>query len=150
MKYTEFEAKVKGADASLTVEHAGRLLYVRDDLGRVLLHIRKRVSYYVDFGYSDWERASEVLKGKIFYLAYELAATPLEEREEPKKYYYRLPFETSLGNHLNYKPYENSLFYDDGEPTDIIQTQFTREEYAAIAKEHDIPEGIHISEEVTQ
>lgn len=149
MKYTEFEAKVKGADASLTVEHAGRLLYVRDDLGRVLLHIRKRVSYYVDFGYSDWERASEVLKGKIFYLAYELAATPLEEREEPKKYYYKIPHEDYGTGYMNYDLSDFGVFYSNKNGDKYVQTRFTKAEYAAIAKEKGIPDGYHIPEEVT-
>ena len=149
MKYTEFEAKVKGADASLTVEHAGRLLYVRDDLGGVLLHIRKRAVYYVDFGYADWDRSSETLKEKIFNLVTELAATPLEEREEPKKYYYKIPHEDYGTGYMNYDLSDFGVFYSNKNGDKYVQTRFTKAEYAAIAKEKGIPDGYHIPE-VTQ
>lgn len=148
MKYTEFEAKVKEVNASLTVVRAGRLLYVRSEVEGTLLNVKKREAYCVDFAYIAWRRASDTLKGMLYGLAVELAATPLEEREEPKKYYYRIPYVAFSDGYLNYDSDDHIVFYHDKTPSQTYQTRFTRKEYEEIAKKHDIPANLHIEEEV--
>lgn len=151
MKYTEFEAKVKEVDASLIVENTPQSLTVRNDSWAGLLRIRKSHIYSIDTSYPTWDRTSDTLKSKLYNQAVELTATPLEEREEPKKkYYYRLPYVVSTRNCLNYDKEDRCISYNNDGHGGDFQTQFTREEYAALAKEHGIPEGVHISEEVTQ
>ncbi|MDO7864832.1 hypothetical protein Q5427_11080 [Brochothrix thermosphacta] len=152
MKYTEFEAKVKEVDASLTVEYISTSLILRNDSGARLLNIRGYVTYTVDTAYPAWVRASEVLKAKLYNLAYELTSTPLDEREEPeeqKNYYYKNQYVSEGSNYLNFYKNGKHLYYGYRTGDFGYQTQFTRAEYEAIAKEKGIPDGYHIEVEVT-
>lgn len=148
MKYTEFEEKVKEIDASLVVEHAGTLLLVWNGSGAGLLRIGKKVTYSIDTLYATWGITSELTRVKLYNLATELAETPLEERREPKKYYYRLPYNVHHGNYLNFDT-DEGVYHSTKKQLPGIQTQFTREEYTTIAKEEGIPDGYHIPVEVT-
>lgn len=149
MKYTEFEAKVKEVDSTWRVDTVGRFIIVTNSEGNSIVCVSKSIKHGLDANYYERSLIKESDADKLAQLAYELAATPLEEREEPKKkYYYRLPHYILSDNYLNYDTVNDELFYDDCGPTYRTKTQFTREEYAAIAKEKGIPEGIHIEEEV--
>lgn len=147
MKYTEFEAKVKEIDGSLSVKKLANVLVLKSSIGTLLLIDAERTCS-VDSIYPTFEIYEH--KQELFDLATELAATPLEERKEPKKYYYRLIYSyvASDDNCLNYDTEDNVLFYGNKEQEQNFKTQFTREEYAAIAKEHGIPANLHIEEEV--
>lgn len=147
MKYTEFEEKVKEIDGIKEVDHKHHTLYIRNSAGDAVMHISKAHMYSMYTTYGAWKRTSDVVKAKLYQLAYELTATPLEEREEPKKYYYRLPYIARGTNYLNIDTVEG-LYYSTNKQVPGIKTQFTREEYAAIAKEHGIPQGVHKEEEV--
>ena len=72
----------------------------------------------------------------------------LTRESDSKKYYYRLPYVDKEASYLNYDMECESLFYEHNRELDEYKTQFTREEYATIAKEHDIPANLHIEEEV--
>lgn len=80
------------------------------------------------------------------------------EDVKKKRYYYRKawlsdrePTISSYMNCLHESDSESSeVFHSYKDFTSKIQTQFTRAEYAAIAKEKGIPEGYHIEEEVTE
>ncbi|MGO2566528.1 MAG: hypothetical protein ACTH8E_12245 [Brochothrix thermosphacta] len=148
MKYTEFEAKVKEINNTWRVIHNGSLTIVTNDEVRPFVCVSKSIKYGLDTQYSERSVLIDSDSDKIARLAYELAATPLEEREEPKKYYYRLPYVRTEVNYLNYLPESKTVSYSNKLSITYIQNQFTRKEYAAIAKEKGIPEGIHIEEEV--
>lgn len=149
MKYTEFEAKVKELPDVAEVDHRSNTVYVRDISGDTLFHISGYYMRSIYTIYDTWRGLSESTQAALYKLAYELTTTPLEEREEPKKYYYRLPYLESTRNFLNYDKEDRYISYHNDGHGDIFQTQFTREEYAAIAKKHGIPDGYHIEEEVT-
>lgn len=149
INYTEFEAKIKEIDVPLTVEHTPQSLTVKNDSGAWLFHIRKSYNYSIDTTYPTWVRTSDTLKGMLYGLAVELAATPLEEREEPKKYYYKIPHEDYGTGYMNYDLSDFGVFYSNKNGDKYVQTRFTKAEYAAIAKEKGIPDGYHIPEEVT-
>lgn len=148
MKYTEFEEKVKEINNTWRVIHNGSLTIVTNDEGRPFVCVSSLRIYGLDTNYSERWKLVESDADKLAQLAYELAATTLEECEEPKKYYYRIPYITFSDGYLNYDSDDHVVFYHDKTPSQTYQTQFTREEYAAIAKEHGIPEGVHIEEEV--
>ena len=149
MKYTEFEAKVKEISDTLNVKYRGDSVCVYKT-GQIIVRVGKRRKYAVSTIGNEWDWITDPAGGKLYTLATELAATPIEEREEPKKYYYRIPYITFSDSYLNYDSDDHVVFYHDKTPSQTYQTQFTREEYATLAKEHGIPEGVHISEEVTQ
>ena len=149
MKYTEFEKKVKEIPEVAEVTVSGYGVTVEDRPGRRLLDVSSNYMHTIYTAYESWRYLSESTQAKLYKLAYELASTPLKEREEQKKYYYyRLPHSVRGGNYLNYHKESNCLFYSTKFRGIACQTQFTREEYEAIAKEHGIPEGLHLDEEV--
>lgn len=148
MKYTEFEAKVKEANELFKVDYLDNSVCVRDYSGAGLLRILTKETYAIDTLFSRWKRTDETARAKLYQLATELAATPLEEREEPKKYYYRLPYVKASMSYVNHNPIFQAFFYSTKESFNEYQTQFTREEFATIAKENDIPANLHIEEEV--
>lgn len=147
MKYTEFEKKVKEISDTLNVIHWGDTACVYK-AGQIVVRVGKTRKYAVSTIGHVWDWITDPSREKLYTLATELASTPLEEREEQKKYYYRLPHSVRGGNYLNYHKESNCLFYSTKFRGIACQTQFTREEYEAIAKEHGIPEGLHLEEEV--
>lgn len=149
IKYTEFEARVKEIPEVAEVDHRCNTVYVRNISGDTIFHISGYYMRSIYTIYDTWRGLSESTQAALYKLAYELTTTPLEEREEPKKYYYRLPFNIRHGNYLNYETDGDPPFYCIKEQTQVFQTQFTHEEYAAIANKHGIPDGYHIEEEVT-
>ena len=150
MKYTEFEAKVKEVNSTWWVDNVDGFIIVTNSDGNSIVCVSKSIKHGLDTNYHERSSIKESDADKLAQLAYELAATPLEEREEPKKYYYRLAYVTRGCMYLNFRIYDDLLLYSTSVQTPRHQTQFTREEYAEIAKEHGIPEGVHISEEVTK
>lgn len=72
----------------------------------------------------------------------------LTRESDSKKYYYRLPYVEKESSYLNYDTECESVFYEHNRELDEYKTQFTREEFATIAKEHGIPQGVHKEEEV--
>lgn len=144
MKYTEFEAKAKEIDGSLSVKKLAGVLVLKSSIGTLLLIDAERTCS-VDSIYPTFEIYEH--KQELFELATELASTPLEEREEQKKYYCRLSYLDDMG-YLNYCSDGDFIGYGSKKGTFTYKTQFTREEYAAIAKEHGIPANLHIEEEV--
>lgn len=72
-----------------------------------------------------------------------------EARAKEQEYYYRLPYVKEESSYLNYDPIAKVVFYDYKFYYGEYQTRFTKSEYAAIAKEKNIPEGYHIEIEVT-
>ena len=82
--------------------------------------------------------------GRLFDLIVEYARTPLEEREEPKKYYLRLPdvFTESCYSYLNYITDGFGILsgfrFDSQTPSKFNQTQFTQEEIDAMPNQEFI------------
>lgn len=148
MKYTEFEAKVKEIDSTWRIDTVGGFIVVTNSEGNSIVCVSKSIKHGLDANYYERSLIKESDADKLAQLAYELAATPLKEREEPKKYYYALAYVARGYRYLNFSIGDGRLYYDTKEQSKYTQTQFTREEYAAIAKEHGIPEGVHKEEEV--
>ncbi|SPN76627.1 hypothetical protein [Brochothrix thermosphacta] len=150
MKYTEFEAKVKEIDSTWRVIHNDSLTIATNSEGRPFVCVSRLRKYGLDTNYSERREVIDSDANMLMQLAYELAATPLEERKEPKKYYYRLIYSyvASDDNCLNYDTEDNVLFYGNKEQEQNFKTRFTRKEYEEIAKKHDIPADLHIEEEV--
>lgn len=72
----------------------------------------------------------EELQEKLFNLLVEYTRTPLEEREEPQKFYLQLITLIAAGalNYLNYNTTNGSFFLHDRCQTPEYKTQFTQAE----------------------
>ena len=88
MKYSEFKAEVE--KLGFVVEDDGTPIYVdKSKDGETLVSIGKYKQFLLDSEWSGFNNLTEDQKLKLYDLAYQLAKTPLAEREEEKRYYLR-------------------------------------------------------------
>lgn len=88
MKYSEFKAEVE--KLGFVVEDDGTPIYVdKSKDGETLVSIGKHKRFWLDPGWSGFNNLTEDQKLKLYDLAYQLAKTPLAEREEEKRYWLR-------------------------------------------------------------
>ena len=102
----EYSIRVDNYDGSI-------LIYVRKDLPLVLETI--------------WSMG---VPEELFDLAVEYAKTPIDEREEPKKYHLRHKYLTGYGgyNFLKIDKYYNDYLLSTNNNSTNYQTEFTQEE----------------------
>ena len=84
MKYSEFKREVE----KLGFTHSKRCeqVFVKVD-GQTVMDISTGRKYIVDNEWNKYQQLNETTQGKLFDLAYQLAKTPLAEREEEKRYW---------------------------------------------------------------
>ena len=81
MKYSEFKAEVE--DMGFVVIDSGAPIYVdKDKGGETLVSIYVHSRFRLDTGWSGFNNLTEDQQLKLYDLAYQLAKTPLAEREE--------------------------------------------------------------------
>ena len=88
MKYSEFNKKMSGRN--LEVKETGEKIAVYNKNGGAVVFISKYSMYSLDTRFNGFENLTEKEKNYVLYNANELAITPLEKREEEKRY--RLKF----------------------------------------------------------
>ena len=133
MKYSEFKTEVE--KLGFVVEDEGVPIYVdKSKDGETLVSIGKHKRFWLDPGWSGFNNLTEDQKLKLYDLAYQLAKTPLAEREEEKLYRVKFPSITRWGNAVylqkdtsdkdpigvDWSP-EDFIFY--GKPIDYIFTE---------------------------
>ena len=86
MKYSEFKVEVE--KMGFVVEDVGTPIYVdKSKNGETLVSIGKHNRFSLDPGWSGFNNLTEDQQLKLYDLAYQLAKTPLAEREEEKRYW---------------------------------------------------------------
>ena len=132
MKYSEFERTVKSM--GLFINDREGELYVEDDSQFPVLTVSKLDEMVIDTEYPSFIELPYGKKDTLLILVVTLAKTPLEEREEEKKYRVKFPSITRWGNAVylqkdtsdkdpigvDWSP-EDFIFYE--EPTDYIFTE---------------------------
>ena len=84
MKYSEFEREVERE--GFNVDRKSGTVYVDSTTGTVM-SISTDDLFMFDCDWSAFVHLNRDVQGKLFDLAYQLAKTPLVEREEEKKYW---------------------------------------------------------------
>ena len=131
MKYSEFKREVE----KLGFTHSKRCeqVVVKVD-GQTVMDISTGRKYIVDNEWNKYQQLNETTQGKLFDLAYQLAKTPLAEREEEKKYYLKLelpiPLEDSPMRWLNQKVGASKYHFGSQENIRDYKTIFTESEVA--------------------
>jgi hypothetical protein len=132
MKYSEFKVEVE--KMGFVVEDEGTPIYVdKSKNGETLVSIGKHKRFWLDSGWSGFNNLTEDQQLKLYDLAYELAKTPLAEREEEKRYYLRLITKLNFYGHQKYlsKLTADGEFYIAGpEESEASQSIFTESEIA--------------------
>lgn len=113
MKYSEFKREVE--KMGFVVDDSSTPIYVdKNEDGETLISIGRHKRFWSDPGWSDFNNLTEDQKLKLYDLAYQLAKTPLAEREEEKLYNVIFPTIQRDGNFI-YMTKDNS----NGDPLGI-------------------------------
>ena len=111
MKYAEFEREVE----KLGFTHSSRCAEIVVKVhGRTVMGVSTNREYIVDSEWDEFQSLHKKTQGEIFELAYQLAKTPLAEREEDKLYNVIFPTIQRDGNFI-YMAKDNS----NGDPLGI-------------------------------
>ena len=117
-------------------------LYGRDSNG--LAKISKKFKYTINTFYREFMDLNEGDKGLLLDLIFEYISTPVNEREEEKKFYLRHKFlKSSLrgitreNSVVNYNTRDNVSYLADKQPAGCIKTFFTLKEIEEIKKKFD-------------
>ena len=86
MKYSEFKAEVE--KLGFTYSNRCEKVAVEVD-GQPVMDISTGRKYIVDNFWDEYQQLNETTRGQLFDLAFQLAKTPLAEREEEKRYWLR-------------------------------------------------------------
>ena len=88
MKYSEFEREVE----KLGFTHNRRCAEIVTKVnGKTVVGISTNREYIVDNEWDEYQNLHKSTQGELFGLAYQLAKTPLAEREEDKLYRVKFP-----------------------------------------------------------
>ena len=88
MKYSEFKREVE--KMGFVVDDSSTPIYVdKNEDGETLMLIGRHKQFWLDPGWGGFEALDEGQKSGLYALGYQLAKTPLTEREEEKRYYLR-------------------------------------------------------------
>ena len=135
MKYSEFKTEVE--KMGLDVDANERIVFARRKSGSNVIAVYKSMENYVDCGWSSYiDTMTDEQRGDLFDLAYQLAKTPLAEREEEKRYWLQRIEPPILGEQdPRYLFYTRvGGYYDIGttksEWRNVIKTIFTESEIA--------------------
>ena len=111
MKYSEFEREVE----KLGLTHSTRCVEIVVKVhGRTVMGVSTNLEYIVDSEWDEFQSLHKKTQGELFDLAYQLAKTPLAEREEDKLYNVIFPTIQRDGNFI-YMAKDNS----NGDPLGI-------------------------------
>ena len=97
MRYSEFEREVE----KLGFTHSSRCAEIVVKVhGRTVMGVSTNREYIVDSEWDEFQSLHKKTQGELFDLAYQLAKTPLAEREEEKRYRVKFPAITRLGRNI--------------------------------------------------
>lgn len=100
MKTKEFIEKVE--ELGFRAEESDSGIDVINGVFQHLCHVSKTFRFVLDTDWTEFEEAGEATREDLYKLAVEYANTPLEEREEEKKYRYKLRGVKEGSGYLNY------------------------------------------------
>ena len=97
MKYSEFEREVEKLGLTHSTRCAEIVVKVH---GRTVMGVSTNLEYIVDSEWDEFQSLHKKTQGELFDLAYQLAKTPLVEREEEKLYNVIFPTIQRDGNFI--------------------------------------------------
>lgn len=141
MKITEFEQAIDsmGLQYDINLEVKENEFYIDiKNCNRIVADISKLECCLMNTAYPKFNDLKEKTRRDLLDVIYEFASTPIEERQEEKKYYLRHRFlEIDACNYLNYDYGFQDLNLNDKIQFDEIQTQFTQKEIDEIKEKYN-------------
>ena len=142
MTYKEFEKKMSSLGYIINDDYERHTYIV--DINRGTVATVSKLNYkQLDLNWDEYEYLPEEEKEVFADLCWQLASTPLKDREEPKKYYLKvcqkyLPFFSSSYEYLNINTRTGRMELSTEIETTLCKTIFTEEEINELAKECDL------------
>lgn len=111
------------------------IILIRHESREVAL-IGKCKIFCVNTEYPSFNNLPEELKEKLYNLIDNYTRTPIEDREEPQKFYLKFDIKSSDSYHyLNYKEFLNSIeIHNKANNLNGYKTQFTQKEVDELKK----------------
>jgi len=135
MRYSEFEQLVK--DEGFDTNETGESLFVLSNQKNIVTSVGKTKMFMLDTNWYYFQYLSDYDKERLLKLAIELARTPLDEREDEKRYRLRLPFIKSYG-YLNLDEI-NGVYELSGEKqVNNYQTIFAESEVEELKQNYNL------------
>jgi len=132
MRYSEFMMRIERQ--GLQSVDLGDYIEIRNNNDDILFCVGKTSPYVIDVDYDMFREQDLYFKKILFNLAVELASTPLDEREDEKRYRLRLPFITDHRAYL--KEFRNGFFI--GSKSNVNKHIFTESEIAELKAKHNL------------
>lgn len=130
MKYSKFKRLME--DKGFSIDQYDYMVMVCDEEGRYLARVGDEIVGEIDSNYSAFADLSIDDREFILRNCVELSLTPLEEREEEEKFYYRLKgFVREEYEYLNYELDSENFFTCDKREAKGVKTQFTDSEFVS-------------------
>ena len=101
--------------------------------GITLAKVCVNETHAFDTSWNGFYELNKQSKDRLLALLYHYAITPLEEREEPKKY--KLKHKLVRDSYLNYRKRDKELRFLTGEQTGVYQTVFTIQEWEVLTEQ---------------
>ena len=139
MRTKEFIKKVE--ELGFEVWISGSTAYVLKDERYTVARVKTKRACAIDFFYLLNERLDKEISEKLFDIIVEYAKTPIEDREEEKKFYLRHRYLVQAGDYttafLNYDINNDRLYVYTKVQTYSVKTQFTVKEMEEIKEKFD-------------
>lgn len=137
MKTNELIKKVETIGLTVDCAYDNWMGFLHND--SIVADVDKNKIFSVNTDYGSFHRLDEKLKKQLYELLTEYASTPIEKREEEKKYMYRLKKIEGVNYfleevYLNWDDFEGAFYIDNNLETHIYKTVFTH----SWLKEHKV------------
>lgn len=134
MKTKEFIRRVE--ELGFECEKSKEVYFIYDSDGIAYASVYHTTPYQISTFERPWDLLTKDEQEKLFDLLIEYARTPIEDREEEKKFYLRHRYLqsslTNSNNILNYSVSDNTLALSTGAQCSKYKTKFTLKEIEEI------------------
>lgn len=119
MKYSEFEREVEKLGFTHVKRSGEKVVKLN---GKSVMGIRTNTEYIIDNEWAEYQSLNKTTQEQLFDLAYQLAKTPLAEREEEKLYNVVLPLVGSSTRYMQRGEYRDGVLIFDNSGCDFVKS----------------------------
>ena len=153
LTYKEFEREMNKMGYSVGLDD-DLWVYVQDEYVDIIVAVNKKIYKHLDLEWVRYKSLTNEEKELVADLCWQLASTPLADREEPKSYHLKVcpkysPFFNSTHEYLNINVDNGRMMVSTNYKTRLSKTIFTEEEINELAKEYDLSlfEKVEVTDE---
>ncbi|WP_057510419.1 hypothetical protein [Staphylococcus simulans] len=126
MKTKEFIASVE--NMGFKIEQGLSIISVKSEMNETLAYVGEECTKSMSTLFRNFMCLADEEKENLFKVIFEYASTPLEDREEPKKYRFRIKYTGKYYDYLNYDSYDEKWYFAGKGIDPYNKNEFTLEE----------------------